>query len=246
MTTAVIIEDEIHAQELLKKYLEKYCNIKVIGTANTAALGIELILNCSPQIVFLDISLPDNDGFEILRVLHPIDFEFIIITAFNQYAINAIRMNTVDYLLKPVDIGELRVAVSKAKDRLTNKSDRTNLQILIDNFNKQISNKRIAIPNGHSYYYEEISNIIRLHAQGRYTELFLCSGKKHMVTRNLGEFEKQLSQFHFLRVHHSHLVNPDYISSYQKNDGGYLVMKDNSIVEVSRRNKNLLLKYLNE
>lgn len=246
MTTAVIIEDEIHAQALLNRYLVKYCDTQVLGIAETVESGIDLILESHPQIVLLDISLPDHDGFELLRRLQPVNFEVIFITAFDQYAIKAIRMNAVDYLLKPVDIGELRSAISKAKERIASECDKINLKLLLDNLNKQPIIKRIAIPDGHSYFYEDIANIVRLRAQGRYTEIFLCSGKKHTVTRNLGEFEKQLSPYHFLRVHHSHLVNPEFINAFDKHDGGFLLMKDNSVVEVSRRNRHMLIKYLRE
>ncbi len=243
MKTAVIIEDEINARDLLKRYLEKYCDIEVAGDAGSVGAGVKVILDKKPDIVFLDISLPDQNGFDLITRLQPVEFEVVFVTAYDQYAIQAIKMSAVDYLLKPIDISELRVAVQKAKDRIDYKHSNQNLQVLLDNL-KHPSNKRIAIPDGHGFVYEDVSNIIRLRAHGRYTEIFIASGKKYLVTRNLGEFEKILVQHDFLRVHHSHMVNPAHIASFEKQDGGFLVMKDNSFVEVSRRNREALMSYL--
>jgi two-component system LytT family response regulator len=244
MRTAVIIEDEMHARALLRRYLEKYCEIMVSGEAENVEEGIEAILDKKPDMVFLDISLPDQNGFELIRRLQPVNFEVIFVTAYEQYAMQAIKLSAVDYLLKPIDIGELRQAVQRAGDRIEYKRHNENLLVLLENM-KQPENKRIAIPDGHSYVYEEISNIIRLRAQGRYTEIF-TAGKKYTVTRNLGEFDKILSQYRFLRVHHSHLINPIHIVSFEKQDGGFLIMKDKSSVEVSRKNREALMAYLRQ
>lgn len=243
MKTTIIIEDEANARALLKRYVEKYCDLKVIGDAENVAEGMALILELKPDLVFLDISLPGQNGFELIRQLEPVNFEVIFVTAFDQYAIQAIKMSAVDYLLKPVDIAELRIAAQKAVARIDNRNANRNLEILLGNLNQNTTSRKIAIPDGHGFVYEEISNIIRLKADGRYTEIY-TSGKKYVVTRNLGEFDKMLSQYSFLRVHHSHLINPTYISSYDKSDGGFLIMKDNSEVEVSRRNKEELLSFL--
>ncbi len=244
MRTAVIIEDELNAKLLLKRYSEKYCEIEVIGEAECVNDGVQLILEKKPDMIFLDISLPGQNGFELIRLLQPVSFEVIFVTAFDQYAIQAIKMSAVDYLLKPIDIGELRIAVQKAIERINLKNVNRNLDILLDNISHNSSSRKIAIPDGHGFVYEEISNLVHLKAQGRYTEIFTVSGKKYIVTRNLGEYDKMLSQYSFLRVHHSHLINPIHISSYDKSDGGFLVMKDKSEIEVSRRNKQELYSYL--
>lgn len=244
MKKAILVEDESHARALLKRYVEKYCELDVIGEAENVSEGVQLVLERKPDIVFLDISLPGLNGFELIRQLQPISFEVIFVTAFDQYAIQAIKLSAVDYLLKPIDIGELRVASLKAIERINFKNVNRNLDILLDNISHNTTSRKIAIPDGHGFVYEEISNIIRLKASGRYTEIFTASGKKYLVTRNLGEFDKMLSQYTFLRVHHSHLINPVHISSYDKSDGGFLIMNDKSEVEVSRKNKEELLRFL--
>jgi two-component system, LytTR family, response regulator len=243
MKTAVIIEDESHAMALLARYLEKYCQVTVIGKAENVVDGVKVIQEKNPDIVLLDISLPDHNGFELIKRLQPITFEVIFVTAYDQYALQAIRLSAVDYLLKPVDISELRDAVNRAAERIEQKHSNQNLLLLIENL-QQPDARRIAIPNGSSYLYEDISNIVRLHAQGRYTEIYTTAPKKYFVSKNLGEYDKLLSQYRFLRVHHSHLVNPMHISSFEKQDGGFLVMKDKSLVEVSRRNRDAVISFL--
>lgn len=244
MIKSIIIEDEINARALLRRYLEKYCQVEVSAEAGSVAEGITAILEHKPDIVFLDISLPKQNGFELIQQLQPINFEVIFVTAYDQYAIQAIKLSAIDYLLKPIDISELRQAVLRAEERIQSKQGSQNLAALADNL-KQHENKRIVIPDGHSYIYEEIANIIRLQAQGRYSEIYTV-GKKYTVTRNLGEFDKLLHPSNFLRVHHSHLINPLHIASFEKNDGGYLVMKDGSTVEVSRKNREALISFMKQ
>ncbi len=243
MKTAVIIEDEPNARALLHHYVVKYCELSIAGEAENVGNGVRLILEKKPDLVFLDISLPDHSGFELIKRLHPVGFEIIFVTAYDQYALQAIRMSAVDYLLKPVDISELRQAVQRAKERIEYKRYNENLKVLLENL-KQSEIKRIAIPDGNSFQYEDTANIIRLQARGRYTEIFTSNNKKYTVTRNLGEFDKLLSQYKFLRVHHSHLINPVHILSFEKRDGGFLIMKDRSSVEVSRRNRETLMDFL--
>jgi two-component system LytT family response regulator len=245
MKTAVIIEDELNARALLRRYLEKYCQIKITGEAETVLAGVEMILEQKPDMIFLDISLPDHNGFELIRRLQPVVFEVIFVTAYDQYALQAIRMSAVDYLLKPIDISELKLAVQKAGERIDYKRKNHNLTILLENLG-HTDKRRIAIADGHSYVYEDVANIVRLRAQGRYTEVYTLQGKKYTITRNLGEFDKMLSQYRFLRVHHSHLVNPEHIISYEKHDGGFLLMKDKSSVEVSRKNREALITFLKD
>jgi two-component system LytT family response regulator len=243
MKTAIIVEDEMNARALLRRYLEKYCETEVIGEVESVSDGVDMVLEKKPDMVFLDISLPDHNGFELIRRLQPVEFEVIFVTAYDQYALQALKLSAVDYLLKPVDISELRQSVQKARERIDYKRSNENLLVLLENL-KQPESRRIAIPDGHSYVYEDVANIIRLRAQGRYTEIYTVANKKYTVTRNLGEFDKMLSQYKFLRVHHSHLVNPQHISSFEKQDGGFLIMKDKSSVEVSRKNKEALMNFL--
>jgi two-component system, LytTR family, response regulator len=244
MTKAIVVEDELNARELLIKYLTKYCELEVIGEAGDVEEAETLIAKLKPDIVFLDISLPIHNGFELIERLQPIDFEVIFITAYDQYAIQAIKISAIDYLLKPISISELKLAVTKAKAKIAGKNQNKNLNILLENLNQNNQSKKIAIPDGSSYIYEEISNIVRLQADGRYSNIYTLSGKKYLVTKNLGEFDKLLTPYSFLRVHHSHLINPNHIHSYEKIDGGHLIMVDKSHVDVSRKNKEDLIRFL--
>lgn len=244
MISAVIVEDEIKASELLKRYAEKYCEVNVIGEAPDVDEAERIIKACKPDIVLLDISLPLYNGFELLERLKPFDFEVIFVTAYDQYAIQAIKLSAVDYLLKPVSINELKTAIQNAKSRIAEKRKNRNLEVLLENLNSGNQSCKIAILDGSSYIYQEVANIVRLKASGRYTEIFTVQGTKYTVTRNLGEFDKLLSRYHFLRVHHSHLINPVHIKSYEKGEGGHLIMTDNGHVEVSRRHKEEILKFI--
>lgn len=244
MCKTVIVEDELNARQLLRRYLEKYCDLKILEEAETFEQGVNAILEFKPDIVFLDISLGAQNGFDLLKQFPYVDFEVIFVTAFDEFAIQAIRLSAVDYLLKPIDIVELKAAVERAKEKIVSKRISQNLLLLLENLDRNELSKKIAIPDGHSYIYEQISNIIRLRAQGRYTEIFTSAGKKYTVTRNLGEFDKMLAPYKFLRVHHSHLVNSIHISSFEKKDGGFLIMRDNSYVEVSRKNREELVSFL--
>lgn len=246
MTKAVVVEDELKARELLVKYVSKYCDTEVVGEAGNVDDAETMINDLKPDLIFLDISLPIHNGFELIERLQPINFEVIFITAYDQYAIQAIKMSAVDYLLKPVSISELKIAVQRAKEKIATKNRNKNLNVLLENLNQNHQSKKIAIPDGTSYIYEEVANIIRLQADGRYTKIYTSAGKHYMVTKNLGEFDKLLAPYSFLRVHHSHLVNPKHIDSFEKTDGGHLIMDDKSYVEVSRKNKEELIKFLKQ
>lgn len=241
---AVIVEDEANARDLLRHLCEKYCDLEIVGTAETVDEAEILILDTKPDLVFLDISLPVHSGFELVKRMDPVDFQVVFVTAYDAYALQAIKASAVDYLLKPVAISELKKAVEKARNQLNQREQLDNLENLIHQLQAGAPSKKISIPDGKGMLYIEITDIIRCKANGRYTELFLETGQKHLITRNLGEFEQLLTPYGFIRVHHSHLINPSHLLSFDKSDGGFIKMKDGSEVEVSRRKRDDLFRGL--
>lgn len=241
---AFIVEDESNARDLLKHLCEKYCELEVTGTAENVDEAETGILDCKPDLVFLDISLPVHNGFELVKRMSPVDFQIIFVTAYDEYALQAIKASAVDYLLKPVSISELKRAVEKARNQANRQQKLDNMEQLLSQLQAGAPAKKISIPDGKGMIYLEITKIIRCKANGRYTEIYLDSGGKHLVTRNLGEFEQLLSPHGFIRVHHSHLINPAFMTAFEKSDGGFVKMKDGSEVEVSRRKRDDLFRSL--
>lgn len=241
---ALIVEDEANARDLLKHLCEKYCDLEVAGTAGSVDEAELFILDHKPELVFLDISLPVHNGFELVQRMSPVDFQIIFVTAYDEYALQAIKASAVDYLLKPVSISDLKKAVEKAKNQASRQQKLDNMEQLIMQLQAGAPVKKISIPDGKGMIYLEITKIIRCKANGRYTEIYLESGDKHLVTRNLGEFEQLLTPHGFIRVHHSHLINPAHLMAFEKADGGFVKMKDGSEVEVSRRKRDDLFRSL--
>lgn len=244
MNRAVIVEDETNARDLLTHLCVKYCNLEIVGTADNIEDGEKLLRALKPEILFLDISLPGKNGFELLKRIQPLESQVIFVTAYNQFAIQAIKVSAVDYLLKPIEINELKSAVKKAVYNVQQKKINQQLNALIENMGAMPGNRKIAIPESNGMQYIEIMEIIRLKAMGRYTEVYLKSGKKMVVSRNLGEFEILLNPHEFIRVHHSHLINAKHVVAFEKSNGGHLKMTDGSTVEVSRRKKDELFNRL--
>ena len=187
-----------------------------------------------------------GNAFDLLEKFDRIDFAIIFTTAFNHYAINAIRFSAIDYLLKPVDVDDLQAAVSRFELK---KNDEAILnrkfQTLLNNIQPDNRSKKIGIPDGDSLVFIDIKNLIRCQSDGSYTSFYLVSGKKIMASKPIGEYEELLQEERFFRVHRSYLINLEHIKKYVKGDGGYVVMSDGSEVEVSRRKKNDFVSVLN-
>ena len=237
---AIIVDDEKGPRESLHQLLEKNCkNIRVIQKADSVETAFECIQELKPDLVFLDIEMQTGNAFDLLEKFKSIDFAIIFTTAFNHYAINAIRFSAIDYLLKPVDADDLVSAVGRFEMK---KHDEAALnhkfQTLLNNMHPDNRSKKIGIPDGDSLIFIDIKNLIRCHSDGSYTSFFLANGKKIMASKPIGEYEEMLQEERFFRVHRSYLINLDHIKKYVKGDGGYVVMSDGSEVEVSRRKKN--------
>ncbi len=243
MIKSVIIDDEKKGRETLKNMLAKYCNnVEVVDEANSAKNGKEIIENHNPDLVFLDIQMPHGTGFDMLEDFEEVNFEVIFTTAYDQYAIKAIKFAALDYLLKPIDIDELKNAVDRVKNKLASVDTNKNFEIFLQNL-KGI-NKKIALPTAEGVSFIETKKIIRCEADGNYTCFFLANENKILVSKTLKEFEELLTDYDFFRVHNSHLVNLNHVVKYLKVGGDIVVMTDGSKIEISRRKKEAFLERL--
>lgn len=245
MINCLIIDDEIHGRNNLKKLIETNCpNVNISGCAENISEGIKLINEQEPQLLFLDIEMPDGKGFDLLQKCENLSFEVIFVTAYDHYAINAIKFSAIDYILKPIDELQLIKAVNKALHQIELKAENKRLRNLVANQSLQQQNQRIALPFVDAIEFIEVKHIIHLEAEGSYTKFHLSDGIQHLVSGSLKEFEEMLRSHLFIRTHQAHLVNSDYIKSFVKTDGGYLKLNTGEMVPVSRLRKNDVLSKL--
>lgn len=240
-----MIDDEIHCRKTLGMLLKEYCpGVQVTEQCDDAESGLTAIQRHKPHLVFLDIEMPNMNGFEMLEKLSEIHFEIIFTTSYDQYAIKAIRFSALDYLLKPVDPKELQRAVQKVAERLQHPLPQQ-LEILLQKLHQPASNiQKIALPTMEGLQMIAVNSIISCASDSNYTVFFLKNKQKLIVSRPLKEIEEMLEEYSFLRVHNSHLVSLNEIDKYVKGEGGYLVMSDGSTIDVSRSKKETLLNKL--
>jgi len=245
MIKAIIVDDEPYCCETLEIMIGKFCpELTVAAVLHSGAEAIEALAKFSPQLVFLDIEMPYMNGFEFLEKVHFINFGLIFTTSYDQYAIKAIRFSALDYLLKPIDREELIQAVAKVSKLLQNPTE-LQLELLLQKFNeRKIQIKKIALPTMEGLQMVEIDSIISCSSDSNYTNFFLRNNKKLTASRTMKDVEELLSDYSFLRVHHSFLVNLNEIHKYIKGEGGYLVMSDGTHIDVSRSRKEMLLQKL--
>jgi two-component system LytT family response regulator len=243
---AIIVDDELGARESLSKMLEKNCkNIQVVAKADNMMNAFIEITNHQPDLVFLDIEMPNGNAFDLLERFKEINFNIIFVTAYDHYAIKAIKFSAVDYILKPVDPEELVTAVNRFESQLeTKKSLDKKFKTLLSNVKPENKLKKVGIPDGDGLVFINLSDIIRCDSDGNYTYFLLTTGKKIIVSRTLGEYEQMFADDNFFRIHRSHLINLEHVKKYIKGEGGYVIMSDDSQAEVSRRNKNEFLEKL--
>lgn len=242
MITAIIIDDEEMGRVALYKKLANYCpEVEVLGKAKDGTGGLKLIETLKPDVVFLDIEMPGMDGFEMLNKLPQQDFHLIFTTAYDHYAIKAIRFAALDYLLKPIDVDELKQAVSRIA-KLPNKDTKQKLEVLQQNLMPNNLIDKIAIPSLEGLLFLGTQDILHIEADGNYSTLYLADGNKQVVCRALKDFEDLLSSTMFFRCHHSHLINLKAIKRYIKSDGGLIELENGQTIPVSRRKKDDFLK----
>jgi two-component system, LytTR family, response regulator len=234
----LIVDDESKSRETLQLLIENYCTgVTVAGAAQGIDDALVQIAMHNPQLVLLDISMPGGTGFDLLKKISAINFEVIFITAFDNFGIEAIKANALDYLLKPVSIEELQRAIQKAKTRLLEKTNASDIQMLLKQLEPKRSQTKITIPSSEGLVFISPEDIISLEADGSYTSITLTDGKKVLSTKHLKEYETQLPASSFVRVHHSYIINLQYVKHYQRGEGGSVVMIDGSEIVVSKRKK---------
>lgn len=246
MIKAIIIDDEPHCLESLSLDLVKYCpEIEVVKMLSSSKDGLKYIKNCKPDLLFLDIEMPWMNGFELLEYLSPIDFEVIFVTAYDSYAVNAFKVNAIDYLMKPIDKEDLKSAVAKVKDKLTTKdSGNDKIHHLLDQYFNSKSQKKIVFPEKDRQKFVDPNDIISVKAESNYSQVIIEGESPLTLSITLKAIEEKLEGLGFMRVHHSYLVNIDKVSQYVKSEGGYLIMCDNSIIPISRSKKSELKTFL--
>lgn len=245
MITATIVDDEPYCCESLAVLLEKYCpDVKILDICYSAVSALRSITEQKPQVLFLDIEMPHMNGFELLGKLHEVDFKLIFTTSYDQYAIKAIHFSALDYLLKPIDREELQRAVQKVLSNQANPLPQQIEMLLQKLQHPTVSINKIAIPTMEGLQMILVESIISCSADSNYTILFLKNKQKITASRTLKEIEEMLGDYYFARVHHSFLVNLNEVDKYIKGEGGYLLMSDGTIVDVSRSRKEMLLKKL--
>jgi len=245
---AIIIDDEHSNIENLTGLLQKYCpRVNVLGWSTEVDTAVALINQHQPDILFLDIQMGERSGFDLLRLLPHKSFEVIFITAYDKYGIEAIKFAALDYLLKPVSIPELVLAVNKAEEKLLDREKNQQLNFLLQHIkNSEAAPAKIALPQLHEIRYVLVNDIIRCEADNSYTFFYLLNSERILVSRSIKEYAELLSPLGFLRTHQSHLVNTAFVKSWIKEDGGALLLNNGEKIPVSRPNKTAIQQSLNQ
>lgn len=237
MLKAVMIDDDESNLSSLTEKLNRHCpQVEIIARCSNAAEGIHAIDSLRPDIVFLDIEMPVMNGFVMLQHLSFKDFELIFVTAYDHYAIEAIRYSALDYLVKPVAIDELKNAVAKSAAKHSLKDRGLQLELLLEYLDKKRP-RRITIPTSDGLQFIDIENIVYLEASNNYTNVHLADQQKYLVTRTLKDFEQILPGETFLRIHHSTIINRNFIEKYIRGEGGQVMMRNGVVLDVSKRKK---------
>lgn len=242
----IIIDDEARTRKSIADILKfSQHDLELVAEAENVATGVAAITEHQPDLVLLDINMPDGTGFDLLKKLDDINFKIIFITAYEEFAVQAFEFSAIDYILKPVDPQKLFDAISKACQLVEQENISLKLIALFANLENSVSeNKKLVLKTSENIYIVNTNDVIRCESDGGYTQFYLVDGKKILVSRNLKDYEDMLNGFGFYRIHQSHIINIKYIDHYNKTDGGAVVMKDNSYLPVARRKKESFLKLL--
>lgn len=245
MLRSIIIDDEPKSSGILKNDLAQHCpNVEVASVCHSAKEGIMAIKKEKPDLVFLDIEMPWMNGFEMLEVLGDINFSIIFTTAHDQFAAKAFRTSAVDYLLKPIDAADLQDAVKKAEKRNNQQEGNVNIENLLHNFKQPATQQKIALPNKDGFEFAEVNQIIYCQAEGSYTKVYLVGKKYILVSRSLGDIEELLPDALFLRIHHSTVVNINYVTHFIRTDGGYVKLQTGEQLPVSKSKRETVMNKL--
>ncbi|MDR9374548.1 MAG: LytTR family DNA-binding domain-containing protein [Schleiferiaceae bacterium] len=243
---AIIIDDEQHCSESLRLLIEQETpQVEVLAEANDPFQGLGLVTAHQPDLLFLDVEMPHMSGFELLAQLKDLSFETIFTTAYDEFAVKAFKYNAIDYLLKPIAEEELRQAVDKAGQKLKSDDYQFKFHAMLNQMGHgKESEGKISLPTMEGLEFVKVQDIIRCQSDSNYTELTLTSGRKVVVSKTLKEIQELLPERTFVRVHHSHVINLNHITRYQRGAGGVLIMDNDEHVNVSRSRKEAFLRSL--
>ena len=240
----LIIDDENRTRDFVKKMIDSFnLDLDVFTDGENVETGIEAINRIQPDILLLDIQMPDGTGFDVLNSIETKNFEVIFITAYQEYAIKAIKFSALDYILKPIDSEELHSSIITAIDSLEFKREETKF-IALENNIQSNNRRKLVLKTQECVYVVDLNEIIRCEADKNYTFFYLNSGKKILVSRTLKDYETMLNGYGFFRIQQSHLINLEYLDRYDKQQGGAVIMKDGTSVPLSPAKKEQFFKLL--
>lgn len=244
MLNAILVDDEESNLSSLKEKINRFCSgLNIVALCNTGADAIDAIDSLRPDLVFLDIEMPVMNGFLLLQNLTFKDFELIFTTAYDHYAIKAIRFSALDYLVKPIEIEELKNAVARAIEKRTGKNSARQLEILLENLpQRKTSFQKIVIPSTDGLQFIKINDILYLEANTNYTHVILADSKKFIICQTLKYFEDMLPIDIFIRIHNSYIINKNFAEKYIRGEGGQVILTNGISLDVSKRKKADFLK----
>lgn len=237
---SILVDDEKIARDVLKNYLNKYCpQVEILGEAENIKEAVPMIAELQPQLVFLDVEMPFGNAFDVLEATREYTYETIFITAFSEYSLHALNKSASYYILKPIDIQELILAVNKVSESLENKEELNRNKILLENLKLKPEKQQLILPTLQGFDVVKTEDIVRLQADGNFTQVYLNNNTKKMVCRFLKHFD-DLLEHPFVRVHRSHIINTNFVKSYHKS--GTATLADDTEIEVSGSFKDQFLK----
>lgn len=241
----ILVDDELPSLENLQQKIIEFCpDLEIVAATQKPESAIQLIKQHHPDLVFLDIEMPRMNGFKMLEEIPEKDFEVVFTTAYNFYAIDAVRISAFDYLVKPISVNDLQNTVARLLKK-TGQPTMQKLDILPQNISpSQLQTDKITISTNDGVEFYEIKSIIRIESSSNYSKVFFMDGKSILVTKLLKDFEETLLPYRFFRIHNSHLINLNYIKKYIRGDGGQVILENNEIIDVSRRKKEEFLKLI--
>ncbi|WP_025764937.1 LytR/AlgR family response regulator transcription factor [Dyadobacter tibetensis] len=247
MYTTILVDDELHCTESLAFLLTKsHPELKILAKFNDARMALDFLKTNQVDLVFLDIEMPGMNGFELLSSVEDLNFDVVFVTAYDQYAIKAFTYSAISYLLKPIDDEDLHDTIARWKEKKNKTLALNQLHMMHDLLtNANRLKTKVALPTSDGLEFIEIKTIMRCESESNYTRLYCIDKTKHLICRTLKEVERVLQESGFVRVHHSHLINPQYIRKFVRNDGGYIIMDDGEQISVSRTKKDRLFELFN-
>lgn len=239
MIRVAVIDDEVKIRTNLIQLLKRFCpDVTIVLEAGSISEGLPALVPARPDLLILDIEMPDGTGFDLLEMLPDVNFELIFVTAYNEYAIQAIKANAVDYLLKPISIEELKSAIEKVRKRIDEKNTETNIRRLLESLDTKANRyHKIAVPSYKGQTFIAPADIVSMEAEGRYTRIRLLNAPPIVSSSNLKEYEDMLNPEQFMRVHHAYIINMEHVHYYNREDGGTIIMTDGSEIILSKRKK---------